>query len=158
MKGKCYRLACLGAATIFAAPLAAQATSVPAPRTPRCYRLIRGDWSRPLGVNAQYHAVPPVIRLDTTRARRGGWTVAPNIRFPTSNRFLGTPRWTVRADSLEILWSNGFQVTTVRLGGTDSAHLRGTVSIGSDANEFGSNLPHATILARRVSCAELPGH
>jgi hypothetical protein len=157
MKGKCYTLACLGVATLFAARLAAQSTSVPAPGAPRCYRLVRGGWSRPLGVNAQYHALPPVIRLDTTPASRGGWTVAPDIAFPTPNRFPGTPRWTVRADSLEILWSNGFQVTTVRLDVTDSAQLRGTVSIGSDANEFGSNPPHATILARRVSCAELPG-
>ena len=36
-----------------------------------CYRVEIGTWSRELGVNAAYHAVPSIIRLDTIAAARG---------------------------------------------------------------------------------------
>lgn len=59
----------------------------PAPTIPECYRLIRGEWSRPLGVNARYHALPAVIRLDTMPASRGGWVVSPDVAFPIPNHY-----------------------------------------------------------------------
>jgi hypothetical protein len=121
-----------------------------------CYHLSRSDWSRALGVNARYHALPASIRLDTVRAARGGWTVAPDIAFPNANRFPGTPRWVFHADSIEIVWSNGYQVTTVRLSVTGGDELRGSATVSSDANEFGTDLPHASVVARRTSCADLP--
>lgn len=127
----------------------------PAPTIPECYRLTRGEWSRPLGVNARYHVLPAVIRLDTMPASRGGWMVSPDIVFAFPNHYAGTPRWLRKADSVEILWSNGYEVTTVRLGTDKGNELSGIVTVRGDANEFGTDLPHASIIARRVSCAEL---
>lgn len=80
-----------------------------------------------------------------------GWHAFPNASF-----FPGTPRWTRQADSIVIVWSNGYQVTTVRLGATQEDELRGTATVGSDANEFGMDPPHASIVAPRVSCAGPP--
>lgn len=156
MTGQCYRSALLGCAVLFAPTLGAQSTAVPTPTAPRCYQLIGVEWSRSLGVNAGYHAIPPVIRLDTARAGADGWKVSPDIAFPTPNRRGFTPRWTFRGDSIEILWSDGFQATTVRLGATETDELRGTGAVRSDANEFRGKQPHATIVAHRVSCAEPP--
>lgn len=153
MKRYCCMLASLGILALLAQAGGAQDTSAPAPGAPRCYRLIRGEWSRPLGVNAQYHAFPSFVRLDTTRAEWGGWMVEPDIAYPTSTHLAGSPRWTWQADTLEIVWSNGFQSTTVRLVKGEVEELRGTVTIWSDANEFGGDLPHASMLARPVSCA-----
>jgi hypothetical protein len=156
MKGHCFRLASLGFAVLLAQAVGAQDTSAPAQGVPRCYRLLRGEWSRPLGVNAQYHALPSIIRLDTTRAVRGGWTVVPDIAYPTKSRFPDLPHWTRQADSLEIRWSDGFQATIVRLPKGEGGELRGTATVWSDAHEFRRNPPHASILARPVSCAEVP--
>lgn len=127
-----------------------------APIEPRCYRIILGSWSRPLGVNASYHAVPAVVRLDTVRAARGGWTVVPDIAAFHGSDFPGHPSWARKADSIRIRWSNGYQVTTILLGASGADDLRGTVTVGSDANEFGTDVPHATVDARRTSCAGVP--
>lgn len=154
MTGRFHKTVCLGLGVLFVQTLGAQSTPVPSPAVPRCYRLIRGEWSRSLGVNARYHALPAVIRLDTARAARGGWTVAPDIAFPSPNHFRGTPRWMRQADSIEIVWSNGYQGTTVRLGPPEGSELHGTAIVRSDANEFGTDIPHASIVAHRVSCAE----
>ena len=156
MKGYRWKLVSLGIVGLLAQAARAQDTAATPPAVPRCYRLIRGEWSRPLGVNAQYHALPALVRLDTAPALQGGWKVVSDIAFPTKSRFGGWPRWTRQADTLEIQWSTGFQVTTVRLGWTAGKDLRGAVRVWSDANEFGRNPPHASILARPVSCAELP--
>lgn len=156
MKGYCCKLASLVTVVLLARAVGAQDTAATAPKMPRCYRLVRGEWSRPLGVNAQYHALPAIVRLDTAPALQGGWKVVPDIAFPTKSRFGGWPRWTRQGDTLEIQWSTGFQVTTVRLGWAAGKDLRGAVKVWSDANEFGRNPPRASILARPVSCAELP--
>src|SRR6266536_4729037 len=124
--GRFYKTAYLGIGVLVAQALSAQSTQAPTTAVPRSYRLIRGEWSRSLGVNARYHALPAVIRLDTARAARDGWTVAPDIAFPSPNHFPGTPHWMRQADSIEIVWSNGYQGTTVRLGPPKGNDLRGT--------------------------------
>jgi len=126
-----------------------------APIAPRCYRLTQSAWSRSLGVNAAYHVLPAVIRLDTVRAAHGGWRVAPDIAFPGGSHFPGTPRWAQHADSIEIVWSNGYQVTTLSLGASRGGDRRGVATARSDANEFATDVPHATIEARRTTCAGL---
>jgi hypothetical protein len=127
-----------------------------APRTATaitgCYHVQLGPWSRSFGVNAAYHAIPSVIRLDTVAAAGGGYVVAPNISFPRGRAFPGTPRWIIRADSLQIFWSSGYQTTTLRLAITASDSLRGFATVGSDANEFGTDLPRADARARRQPC------
>jgi hypothetical protein len=153
MKRRFQYAACLGFGFVFTRSLGAQRAQVGAPSVPRCYRLAQGEWSRPLGVNARYHTLPVMVRLDTARAGREGWKVAPDIDFPTPSHFRGTPRWTRQGESIEMLWSNGYQVTTVRLSPSGGDELRGTAIVRSDANEFGSDLPHASIVARRISCA-----
>ena len=155
MTGRFHKTAYIAHSILFAQALGAQSTPLSTAAVPRCYHLRQGEWSRSLGVNARYHALPAVIRLDTARAARGGWTVTPDIAFPTPNHFPGTPRWMRHADTIEIVWSNGYQGTTVRLGSPEGNDLRGTVTVSSDANEFGTDIPHASIVARPVSCAEL---
>ena len=126
------------------------------PRAPAelvgCYNLTLGAWSRPLGINAGFHALPTTVRLDSAAATRGGWIVSPDIAYPYPSRFPGMPRWTATQDSVEILWSNGFQATTLRLARHGTQQLRGQAIVGSDANEFGTDLPRAEIVARRIAC------
>lgn len=142
---------------VFVVPRAeSQDTTLPRPTTVQCYRLTLGNWSRSRGVNARYHELPAVIRLDSVAAARGGWRVTPDIAFPTGGDYPGMPRWTHHADSIEIAWSNGFQATTIRLRATQEDELHGTASVFSDANEFGSDPPHASVAASRVSCAAVP--
>jgi hypothetical protein len=126
------------------------------PRAPAafvgCYKITLGAWSRT--VNApEFHAVPTTIRLDTAAASRGGWMVSPDIAYPIPSRLRGTPVWTVAQDTVEIVWSNGFQATTLRLGRHGDWELRGRGGIWSDANEYGTNLPRADVVAERVVCA-----
>jgi hypothetical protein len=132
--------------------LAQRATRRAPPGIAGCYRLALGEWSRPLGGNALYHAIPSIVRLDTARAMRGGWRALPDIRYPTPNRLRGTPSWTAPRDTVEIMWSNGFQSTTLRLGRHGAKELRGTAVVWSDANEFGTDLPRAKVVARRTAC------
>ena len=147
-------LAYFGLATFMIPSMGAQTTA--ARPAPRCYRLTVGDWSRPLGVNARYHALPVEVRLDTVRVGSVGSTAAPDIDFPTGKHYPGTPLWTRKADTIEIVWSNGFQGTRVRVGASGDDELRGTVSVWSDANEFGTEPPHASVVAQRLSCAGVP--
>lgn len=134
------------------APVSAQTRRAP-PGIAGCYRLVVGEWSRPLGNIAAYHVIPSIVRLDTTRAMGGGWKALPDIRYPTPNRLRGTPSWTAPRDTVEILWSNGAQSTTVRLG-RRAKELRGSASVRSDANDFGADPPRARVVARKVGCAQ----
>ena len=153
MLGKHRMLALILVAPILAsASLCAQTAS---PRAPAefvgCYDLALGPWSRPLGINAAYHAIPATVRLDTAVAARGWWSVTPDIAYPYPSRFPGTPRWTATQSSVEIMWSNGFQSTALRLA-RYGTRLRGQAIVASDANEFGTDLPRAEIVARRIAC------
>jgi hypothetical protein len=125
------RVACVAFAAFFAPFLGAQSTRGREPAHPRCYRLSVGEWSRPLGVNAAYHAIPPIVRLDTVPVADDGWSVAPDIAFPTGGRFPGMPRWTQQGDSIRIVWSSGYQGTTVRLGPWRREDLRGIAPTSS---------------------------
>lgn len=79
--------------------------------------------------------------------------MTPDIRFPTGRNFPGTPRWMERGDSIDILWSNGYQATRVRLGPGRGKELRGIATVMSDANELGRKPPHASVVASPVACA-----
>jgi hypothetical protein len=143
----------LVASTLASASLCAQTASSRAPAAfVGCYDLTLGAWSQSLGVNAAYHIIPSTIQLDSAPATRGGWRVSPDIAYPHPSRFPGTPRWTAAQDSVDITWSNGFQVTKLRLGRRGTEELLGQAIVGSDANEFGTDLPRAEIVARRIPC------
>jgi hypothetical protein len=135
---------------VFAAGAASQRVS--RPTTPICYRLQADRWSPPLGGDSVFHVVPAVIRLDTLPATHGGWRVEPNNAFlnGAAAAFPGTPRWLVVADSIEIVWSNGYAVTTVRLGPERSGVRRGTAVARSDA--VSATPPHTTVHARLAAC------
>ena len=117
-----------------------------------CYGLTKGPWSRPLGVNGEYHQMPLRIQLDSTRAAREGWVLRPDIVFPDGNQFQGTRRWLATADSVELLWSNGYQPTWMRLARRSDTELEGEAIVGSDANEFGNDPPASSVKARRIPC------
>jgi hypothetical protein len=154
MRGMFRMMALLLVAPMLApASLSAQAAASRAPAAfAGCYAIALGSWSRP--VNApEFHAIPTTVRLDTVAASRGEWKVSPDIAYPYPSRFPGTPRWKVAQDTVEIVWSNGFQPTILRLGRYDSNELRGRAVAESDANEYGTDLPRATVVAMRVACA-----
>lgn len=133
----------------------AQAVAAKAPASlAGCYELSLGSWSRALGANAAYHKLPVSVRLDTVGVARGGWVLRPDIAYPYGNRFPGTPRRTATADSVEMIWSNGFQPTWVRVARSPNGDLVGEGVVGSDANEFGNGLPRATVVARRTACRD----
>jgi len=145
---------------ILVAPMLASASlsaQTVAPRAPAafvgCYKIALGAWSRT--VNApEFHAIPATFRLDTAAASHGGWKASPDIAYPYPSRVAGSPRWTVVAqDTVEIVWSNGFQATTLRLGRYGDWELRGRAGVWSDANEYGTDLPRADVVAERVVCA-----
>ena len=91
-------------ASIFApASLFAQrATRRPPPGIAGCYKLALGEWSRPLGVNAGYHAIPGVVRLDSARAIRGGGEPCRTLPIPLPTGLRGT-RVAAPRDTVEIM-------------------------------------------------------
>ena len=139
------------AATLTQAQLKAQVTC-PSSIAGR-YSLTLGEWSRPIGTNAPYHAIPSEILLDTVPASsRGGWKVSPDIKYPFPHHFPGTPRWTISHDTVQVVWSNGFQPTIVTLVQRGTNTLSGEAVVSSDANEYGNDLPRAAVAARRIAC------
>jgi hypothetical protein len=116
-----------------------------------CYELTVGEWS-PADRNPAYHRIPRRIRLDTLPASRdGGWVLSPNIAFPYHGAFPGTPRWSLVADTLRFLWSNGYQVTIVTLQQQGSLWT-GEAVAESDERVAGAPLPRAQVAARRTAC------
>jgi hypothetical protein len=134
----------------------AQTVANPLPPSVRamrgCYAMTAAEWSPP-DVNAAYHRIPPLIRLDTVpSAVGGGWVLSPNIAYPYHGAFPGTPKWTFSADTLRLVWSNGFAPTLVTLVHQDS--LWTGEAVGEiDAHTIPpSPLPRARVTARRVRC------
>jgi hypothetical protein len=116
-----------------------------------CYAVTVGAWSPP-DPNPAYHRVPPRIRLDTTpTSRKGGWVLSPNIAYPYHGAFPGTPAWSLSGDTMRLLWSNGFQTTSVTLVRTDSVWTGDAVA-GSDA-VTGAPPPRAHVTIRRELCS-----
>jgi hypothetical protein len=117
-----------------------------------CYHLEIGKWSPPLAQGDRFHAVPHTIELDTVTVAHG-WYVTPDISWPTSGRAPMLPHWSVRADSLEIQWSNGFTPTTLRLKSVHVGELSGAAIARADAVPPDVVWPAAPVTARRVACA-----
>jgi hypothetical protein len=139
----------LGAWTV---PLRGQSRT-PAPANfAGCYALTLEPWSRPVGGDARYHAVPPIVRLDTLPVDGGGLQLRPNIAYPHGRR-LPTARWLVKGDSVELAWSNGYQPTVVWLVRHADGSLRGRAVALSDAQVAGElPPPQARVTARRAAC------
>jgi len=140
-------------ATLVTQSLKAQATQIACQRSiAGRYSVTLGEWSRPIGTNGPYHAIPPEITLDTASAAGTGGRVSPDIKYPFPSHFPGVPRWTLSHDTIQVVWSNGFQPTILNLVQKDANTLQGEAVVRSDANEYGNNPPHAEVTARRIAC------
>jgi len=136
------------------AKAAAQSTPLDYRRVSGCYTLNVGDWDHPLRGDRGFHTLPESVRLDTTLVSRGGWVLTPDISFPYPHRFTGVPRWQISGDTVNLLWSNGFTPTIVRLTMV-ADHLKGYAEARSDAIPPGDpNWPRASVIARRTKCTE----
>jgi hypothetical protein len=117
-----------------------------------CYALEIGEWNPPLQGDRGLHNLPHAVRLDTTLASRGGRVLTPDISYPHPHRFPGVPYWTIRGDTIRLVWSNGFTPTIVWLTKVDDV-LKGYAQAQRDAIPPGKpNWPRASIIARRTKC------
>jgi hypothetical protein len=118
-----------------------------------CYTLAIGQWSRPLRTESVYHAIPSSMRLENAPAARGGKVMTPDISYPMQHSVMpGTPRWEILADTVQIVWSDGFSPTIVRLQRIGD-HLEGWAEARSDAIPPGKpDWPRAQVTARRTGC------
>ena len=119
---------------------------------PMCYRLWVGGGADAFGPRDHLHGLPSIVRLDTIPAAHGGWRVEPNIAFWPPAAFPGTPRWSVVGDSIDLLWSNGYAVTTLTLGSERDGVRDGTATARSDAVVPESDWPRASVRAMAVAC------
>jgi hypothetical protein len=120
-----------------------------------CYSVALGTWAPDLGASVPYHRLPAHVRLDTTPVGRGAWSLSPDIAYPTGRRFPATPRWSIRADSMVLLWSNGFSPTEAVLHRDNSGWI-GTAVARSDVVDPWWASPRARIELQRVSCTRNP--
>jgi len=138
----------LGVATV---PLRGQSRTPPPVDFAGCYALTLEPWSRPVGGDARYHAVPSLVQLDTLPVDGGGRQLRPNIAYPHGHRL--PARWLMKGDSVELAWSNGYQPTVVSLVRRADGSLRGRAVGLSDAQVAGEPPPpQARVTARRVAC------
>ena len=136
----------------FAVPSGAQ-TPDEIRSTAGCYALTMSEWSPP-DPNAAYHRIPTFVRLDTVRARlgRGWWVLSPNIAYPHHTGW--PPSWKFLRDTLLLEWSDGFQVTGVRLTRIDSGWT-GEATAYSDAHPIPEPpLPRVRVTALRKPCGD----
>ncbi len=87
---------------------------------PRCYALRTGDWTPPSGQKLDVtHAPPLVVQLDTQQVEHGAelkrHRLGPDI--PALGQRGLAPSWTrLGPDSLELLWSSGYEGVFVTVG------------------------------------------
>jgi hypothetical protein len=119
---------------------------------PRCYALRTGEWSPPPGQQLDVtHVPPPAIRLDTSRVEgaieRVGRRLTPGIpELSLSGSII--PSWArVAPDSLELLWSSGYEGVFVMLREQGDS-VRGSARAFTD---YGSQA-FAPVTGRRVPC------
>jgi len=120
---------------------------------PRCFELQVGAWTPRPGQQLDVtHAPPAVVQLDTLEAVGAGGPgrrrLSPNA--PTLSR-AGRgipPSWTrLASDSLELLWSSGYDgvfVTLAERGDSVSGRARAFTDYGSEAS--------ARVTGRRSAC------
>ena len=116
-----------------------------------CYELSVGQWSESLSPNDSAHALPAIVRLDTTAQTRGGKVLTPDIQSLTGDRFGEWPRWDIVGDTVRLAWSNGFTPTIVRLR-TKNGRLEGWAEARTDIVIPEDMWPRAHVVARRVEC------
>jgi hypothetical protein len=117
-----------------------------------CYTLAQEPWSRPF-VDSTLHKMPQTVSLDTATIENGGRRLRPNIPYLHGNRFPGTPRWQLTGDTVDIVWSDGFVPTTVKLVRVDDGTLRGHAVALSDAHYANEPPPpEAEVTLRRTAC------
>jgi hypothetical protein len=122
------------------------------PTAPRCYRLDVGAWEPALADTGGNYRIPPRIRLDTAAIDARWRRLEPAIVYTYGRDF--TPGWEVRADTLRLVWSNGYASTSIRLPARGDT-LAGYATADSD---FKPNppvpLPRAKIVAHPEPCPQ----
>ncbi len=122
---------------------------------PRCYALRTGDWTPPPGQKLDVtHAPPPVIQLDTQQVEHSveekRHRLGPDI--PALGQRGLAPSWTrLATDSLQLLWSSGYEgvfVTLAVRGDSISGSARAFTDYGSQAL--------APVNGRRIPCSAEP--
>lgn len=127
-------------------------TQAQTPRAPVCYALQVGPWQPAFG-DTVFHRLPATIRLDTLMWPDGGARhLEPDLDYPGRHGFPRTPRWEASADTIRLMWSNGFAPTLVTLV-RHGEMLIGDAVAESDARPFGEPpRPRATVTARPIAC------
>jgi len=121
-----------------------------------CYRLHLGAWSGPLPAADSLETPPRMFALDSAPATHPlsfGMQVRP--RNPAHTTPIGRePRWwRARANSVYVVWSNGFDGVELKLRARGRS-LRGTAQAFAGANR--RQRPQATVFAARVRCPATP--
>jgi hypothetical protein len=134
------------------APLRAQPSTAATAALAGCYSVTRGPWNREFS-DSTYHKMPETISLDTASTERDGRQLRPNMAYPFGRRFPGTPRWRIRGDTIELVWSDGFVPTIVKLVRSDDGTLRGRALALTDAHYDGEPPPpEMDVQARQTKC------
>ncbi len=122
---------------------------------PRCYTLRTGDWTPPSGQKLDVtHAPPLVVQLDTLQVEHGveqkRYRLGPDI--PALGPRGLAPSWArVAPDSLQLLWSSGYEgvfVTLAVRGDSVSGGARTFTDYGSQAL--------APVNGWRIACSQEP--
>jgi hypothetical protein len=121
----------------------AQSTSAPTV----CYELRLGAWSPQMSdAEAAMHLVPRLVRL------HAGGRLSPDIAYAMSRPLPGMPYWDHVADTLLLVWSNGFAPTQVRIYQRNRGWVGDAVA-ETDAHPIPpSPRPRALVSARRAAC------
>ncbi len=146
----------LGAALVVGAAPALAQSSPPSPSQVAtlagCYTLTRVPWSRPFS-DSTLHKLPQTVSLDTATIQNGGRRLRPNIPYPNGGRLPGMPRWRLNGDTVDIVWSDGFVPTVVKLVRVDDGTLSGRAVALTDAHYTNEPPPpDAEVTLRRTTC------
>ncbi len=136
-------------------PETGTASSSPNPDAwPRCYSLRLGEWTAPAGQKVTVtHAPPGLVQLDTVPVRgtsdRVARSLTPAIPVLNAEGRGITPSWArLASDSLELMWSSGYEGVVVTLAETGDS-VSGTARTFTD---YGAQA-FAPTTGRRAVCA-----
>ena len=114
-----------------------------------CYILRIGIWTSTIGDEAAYYTPSDSVRLHTDHR------VTPTLRYSPSSAHRASATWQLAdADSVVLVWTNGFAVARLALH-TGGGGLRGTLEAISDSKPMPTPPARtAPVTARRIECRE----
>ena len=126
----------------------------PGSTSPVCLNLTLGPWDTKGGgwVGEKFHAVPPLVVLDTSKVA-GGFGVGSFALRPTVGSGRAVAFWRrMLLGTLSLTWTDGFTGVgiTLEVQGDSLVGLAEARSDGRDPNM--TYLPRASVVALRVAC------